>query len=655
MTEVLTPQQRKERLFAWRDLLESHGVESHELPLRSDLETVAKRQFADGGELAQLLLTRKQLVVDWTDHLLWVLSASSDEATGLPPWGQAPKASAESVSAASSGRVASPRPKPSPPAARESKPQLVFSVTDPSTRFLASHQAKSRLAGDVTQIFWPARTDAKTVIYRVTARAHYRPHSPDNSAALAVTTLRQCDDSSTDSAAVRYAAIWTYCGDSETTAAAAQPELWAEVALVAPPLNVVVREQNGQVTGSWRVRDGIERVNVFRVPDYARDADAYPIEFQICRESDNLTGFIDQTVPAGRSYEYRFEAMAEVSEQGDEGSVLVVREIDVLGTLKAVTDLQIETRDDGYHLSWTAPLLGRCQVYQSGSAPRAGANDLLDVAALSSAGLSTEKQLAMPTNLVGHRLTMGPISKPKEWSRTHYSVAVIAGDRAIVGPSVAVARVAQITDAEILERVDHQLIVFDWPGEAAQVSVHLAEIGATSPPPRGRPAHATLTRKDFEERGGLVMGNSGVNGTGKALSSPGRVFLVPEFYEMGKIVPSDPINCDYPGLVRIMYRFDVLKAGRRTPGSISLVVSCERTSPPLPLTLVCHPDRLPLHRDDGTVLAQLQRALTPAMEVVHVMPEPHFNAAYARLFVAGSPGGPRIAVLDPPLAGLRLP
>ncbi len=664
MSDVLTPRQRKDRLFAWRDTMEALGVAMAELPLKSDLETVAKRQFENGDQLAQLLLTRKELVVEWADHLLWVLNASADDDSLLPPWGRAPKAAPDvPAQSKSNGRAASSKPRRAPSNGSQSQAptgdvptSLSFAVTDSDTRFVARNQAKARLMDDVTQIYWPARADAAAVLYRVTARAYYRPHNPDRSEAVAVTKAPQCEDENPGTAAIRHVAIWTYCGPNDTAAAASQPELWAEIALVAPPQDVLVRERNGQVAGSWQVRDGIERVNVFRIPvDQARDIDTYPIEHQICTDSDNLTGFVDTTAPAGKTYEYRFEAIAEVSDQGDEGSVMVAHEVDVVGSLKAVTDLQIETRDDGYYLSWTAPLLRRSQVYQTESEPKAGVDDLLDVDALPQAGLCVEQQLAMPTTRLGQRLTTGPLSNPREWSRTHYSLAVIARTRAIVGPSVAVARVARIADAEILERVDHQLIVFDWPGEAAQVSIHVAAPNAPAPILRGQPAYATLTRKDFDARGGLVLGRGGEAGTGRALNRPCRVFLVPEFYEMGRIVPSEPIACDYPGLVRIMYRFEATRASRRTPSSIRLLAASEFSSPPLVLTLVCRPDRLPLHREDGTVLAQMRQILVPSFEQVWTLNEPRTGLGFARLFVYQDPGAPRIAVLDPPLAGLRLP
>jgi hypothetical protein len=280
-------------------------------------------------------------------------------------------------------------------------------------------------------------------------------------------------------------------------------------------------------------------------------------------------------------------------------------------------------------------------------------DDLLDSDALPMAGLTEDRKLPMPTRLVDGRLTMGPIVKPKEWARTHYSVAVVAGARAIVGPSVAVARVAEIKDAAILERVDHQLIVFDWPGEAAQVSVYLAAEHSTLKPTTDEIAHATLTRQDFMKRGGLVMGAGTESGTGRALRRPCRVYLYPEFFEKGRIVPSHPTACDYPGLVQIRYHIQILRAGRRSTGGTTLLAQCELASPPLQLTLVWRPDRLPLHSEDGTILAQPRTVLSPTMRSIAALEWIPSCPGYFRLFVNQIPGSMRIAVMDPPLSELR--
>ena len=635
MSDVLTPSQRKDKLFAWRDEMETSGIPGAQLPLKSDLETVAKRQVANGEQLSHLLLTRKQLVLDWADQLLTILDPSQNESAAAPAVDQPSKARAESV---------------------PTLPQPSFTPTDAMRRFdFAANQLEVRLVDGGALIAWPRKADAPTVWYRVTSRALYRPVSPERSDPIAFTRDPQCLDTTVTTVAVRHLAVWTYSGADDREAGSVQPELWAEGALVAPPQNVVVREQNGQVTGGWQCQPNIEEVQVFRLPiEQAGDEESYPLEFRICADSDNLTGFVDLNAPPGAAYQYRFAAMAEVSDQGFQASPFVIRHIEVVGTLVAVTDLRIDERGDGIYLSWTPPALGHSLLFQTDKAPAAGADDVLEVSALPRAGLSNDRRLPMPAQLIGGRLTVGPVRDPGGWARTHYSVAVVAGDRAAVGPSVARSHAEAIKSAVILERVDHQLVVFDWPGSAVQVDVFLASPNSSYAPSRDQVPHATMTEQDFRKRGGLVLGDGG---TGPALSRPCRVYLVPGTFESGRIVATTPVACEYPGLARIAYALDTQKSGIRSRvGRTTVMVSCEFDSPmALSMALVWRPDRLPLYRDDGTVLAQARAPLTPTMQALLEVERLPTTAGFIRLFVAQPPGSPRLAVLDPPFPQLCVP
>ncbi len=658
MTDVLTPRERKDRLFSWRDAMEERGVPADRLPLKSDLEQVAKRQVESDEQLGQILLTRKDLVLDWSDHVLWVLNNAGGGAV-VPPWGQPSTATVETQpaspavsvavgSAGSSNGLASAESEDSP-----KDTSVVFAPTDAMSRFeFAQNEIKVRLLDEGAEIAWPRRTDAQTVWYRVTSRSNYRPQSPERSDPIAVTKSPQCIDSRPLDTFVRHIAVWTYTGANDDEAAAGQPELWAEGPLVSPPQDVVVRERNGQVTGGWQTQTGIEEVLVFRVPVGELDEDTYPIGYGICTEADNLTGFVDMDPPPGASYEYRFAAMAEVSGNAVQ-SPFVVHRVDVIGVLTPVTDLRTDERDDGVYLSWTPPPLGQSIVFQTEKAPAAGPEDMLDLEALPSAGLGAERRLPMPAVRLDGRLVVGPVVDPDEWARTHYCVAVIAGNRAVVGPAVARARVVQIKDAEIFERVDHQLIVFDWPGDAVQVDVFLASPNSAFEPSRDQVPFASLTRQDFDKRGGLVMGQSDRAGSGRALSKPCRVYLVPATFDAGKTVPSKPTICDYPGLVRIGYRLDAQRGGIRGRSRVTVMATSEIQSPALSMSLVWRPDRLPLHRDDGTVIAQTQTVLGPAIQPVMDVEQLPPTSGFVRLFVAQS-SGPRLAVIDPPLPTLRL-
>ena len=110
---------------------------------------------------------------------------------------------------------------------------------------------KRKLPTGEIVLSWPALEHDGTVLYRVVSIDDtYQPQRPQDAVPVAVTTGLTHADDRPFAAAVRHVQVWCHCGATEEAAAAAAPQLHAGLSLVAPPIEPVVAEDSGQVTGA---------------------------------------------------------------------------------------------------------------------------------------------------------------------------------------------------------------------------------------------------------------------------------------------------------------------------------------------------------------------------------------------------------------------
>ncbi|MDD0859584.1 hypothetical protein NHF46_21500 [Arthrobacter alpinus] len=66
---------------------------------------------------------------------------------------------------------------------------------------------------------------------------------------------------------------------------------------------------------------------------------------------------------------------------------------------------------------------------------------------------------------------------PMEWTRTYFTPVTVLDGRAHVGPSSVSTRPTRIRNAKVVERVDSQILTFEWPEGADAVMVYTGATG----------------------------------------------------------------------------------------------------------------------------------------------------------------------------------
>jgi hypothetical protein len=250
------------------------------------------------------------------------------------------------------------------------------------------------------------------------------------------------------------------------------------------------------------------------------------------------------------------------------------------------------------------------------------------------------------------RSTMQGVPWPADQPRVHFTVVSVQDGRVRVGRTATLSRTSAVQDVRLVERVDWQLLTFDWPHGAAMVQVHLTASGEELGELPERPV-AQLDAAAYKAQGGLRL-------QGLLPSRGCDLLLVPVSFYEGRKVHGTPARVIYPGLLQLRYRLlgdagafkgSVLKR----LGRLTLEVRSDqqvRQSPPL--VLVHNPDRLPLDLHDGEPLLRVSGPLAKDDWVVlKDFQLERDRKGWLRLFVDWDRPGPGVAVLDPPVSTLR--
>jgi len=285
------------------------------------------------------------------------------------------------------------------------------------------------------------------------------------------------------------------------------------------------------------------------------------------------------------------------------------------------------------------------------------------VSALPQARLTEDDRLVHPVNAVAPgRVGMREVPWPAEWNRAYFTPVTLLGDQAAVGRTITATRAKSILDAELVERVNKQILTFSWPAGASSVLVYIG-------PPGGSPQQARqsqpeeINRQNWEQYGGLTFRYP--------LPSGGcRLHLVPVAFNAGQRIEGAVTSIDYQWLLRIRYQLQIRRNLMRRPVSAIFSMSTDLDSDSPPFVLVHNPARLPLDYRDGTVLpvvvdgdqnsqptmrAQLQR-LSPESGAIRFRAEiGGLTTGYLRLFVdLPAEVLAHVALLDPSADDLSL-
>ncbi|MCV7363300.1 fibronectin type III domain-containing protein [Mycolicibacterium neworleansense] len=527
---------------------------------------------------------------------------------------------------------------------------------------------------EVVDLSWPDyQANGGVVLYRVVSAEDREPKSPENADLVAATPLSAASDDRPLTGPVRYYQVWVITGTSRADALSTRPVLHAGGVLVAPLVDVSVREDNGLVIGKWTAPPAASSVHVYRIPlDDAEESEIDESRYRILADGEHRTGFVDSGAARGTRYRYRVRCAVEVdgvvrlSEPAD-------ADIEVSAVLAAVTDISVDTGFDGetFDVSWAAPG-AEVAVYLSQTGPSAGGvSTELPENALEQVGLTPDLRLRQPVIDQAqpdgtHRTLMAGVPWPQGWSRAYVTPVTIVAGRAVLGRTVSAVRTGTIRDIELAEYCNKQVLTFEWPAGAAGVVVTLAAKGHD---PRagltGRSFEISL--EDYEKYGGMHL-------TGALPVGGCSLHLAPVAFSGGRRVTGPVASIEYPGMLRLQYAVRIGRDPNGFPTTATVAVRSEYDVPGSPsFVLVNNPQRIPLSVHDGQPVdvapldAQGQLADQPSKELRWTALTASGSGELWAANVSGLHGWIRlflnipdpaqlrtVALLDPPVPTLQL-
>lgn len=522
------------------------------------------------------------------------------------------------------------------------------------------------------RVQWTARAGS---VFRLVSTDESAPYSPDHARVVHTTLADSASDDVVFTHAVRHYQVWRNDGVSPEEAKRAQPLLHAFGAVVAPILEVDVRVDEQNVIGQWQVQPGTTRVQIFRIPLRSAAGASGDPRYRILSDLANLGGFVDTEAVPGVSYLYQFFAEAEVDAVPRLSSPISLER----GTSprhERIEDLAFELHDDlespYFNLSWTVPPGGQVVVYRTERAPEAGIErDVRDASVLAAAHLPEESRLVHPITAVdGIRASMRDVPWPRGWTRPYFTAVTLLDGKAFVGNTVRGVRVPSVAHPKLTERVNRQLLTFEWPVGADIVLVFRGPTGLEAESAILGPA-VEISHSDYLARGGVTFEFGELEPAGCDLH------LVSVAFDEGNRVQAAPVTLHYDGILRLQY---LAEMKRSLLGKVSVVISI--VSPqmvlekPPPFVLVYRSDRLPLTISDGTTIAMVRDGEDPGEPIRRFVPsvltsDPGMARwrtdaerwatdvsepiGFVRLFVDLPPDVlKRVALLDPPVDRLRV-
>ncbi|MDO5752291.1 hypothetical protein [Arthrobacter sp.] len=522
----------------------------------------------------------------------------------------------------------------------------------------------------------PGGAERAVKIYRLISGDETAPYTPDQADVIAITEDGHAVDARVFSTAVRYVQVWCHAGRDRVDAMNSQPVLHATVEVVAEVPAVDIREDEGRIIGQWTALPGTQKVQIFRIPANKAAFSSGDPAYRIHADGTNLGGFVDAQAERGAAYVYQVHAEAAVYEQTLLSAPSVVP-ITVSAVLLPVDDLNVTVNADEdadtvlVDLRWRIPPGGRVDIYRTATPPAAGIElKPLEEATLEQGGLRPEFRLAHPIEPENGTAAMLNVPWPVQWTRTYFTPVTVLDGRAHVGASRVSTRPTRIRNAKVVERVDSQILTFEWPAGADAVMVYRGPAGqGPENALAGQPLE--ISHSAYNQRGGMYFPSN--------LPAEGcDLHLVPVSFEAGNRVAGSVTTVNYPWIMRVGYRVAPRKAkftGKVT--GFTVVVDSHTPNAALPgFMLVYNHERLPLTASDGQPLNMMRdmdgaepatRVFTPHSRTIKDPPdtwktdpetwnsEVRAGTGYIRLF----PQVPmnvlkQMAVLDPGVKDLTL-
>ncbi|MFY2786886.1 hypothetical protein [Rhodococcus sp. MALMAid1271] len=545
-----------------------------------------------------------------------------------------------------------------------------FEEFDYSSVPVTVHPIKANNTGERTVFSWPAydADDGDVVVYRLVSKSEFPSYTPEGADYIGATIDTKVSDSREPDAAVRFVQVWANVGFDVDDATGGQAVLHAQTAVVSPVRDVQIREDEGRVIGEWTAFEGTSAVQVYRIPIERAAFGGDDPQYRISAGEPNLGGFVDRSAERGKRYLYRVRAEATV-DGTTRLSAHSQTELLVSAVLAKISDLAVQVHggddDPQFDLTWTAPAGGRVAIYRTVGGPNAGADSAsLPEAALASTGLAVDNKLSHPIvgGGAGQPSMMTNVPWPRGWNRAYFTAVTFLGDKVQVGATISATRTGVIEHAQVVERVNKQILTFAWPAGAAAVLVHVGARGQSAE--QGMGGHPIEISSGMYERfGGLHFAH--------ALPKAGcSLHLIPVAFASGERIHGQPVTVDYPGLLRVFYDANISRnvTGKPTSMTISVVAETDVQGSP-PFVLIHNEERLPLNARDGVALEVFASnnetaggakqfvlpKLSTRADGLQFRADVKDRVGFVRLFAAMPAARlATFALLDPPVAKLTL-
>ena len=450
------------------------------------------------------------------------------------------------------------------------------------------------------RLWWPEldHTPDEVVFYRVVADDSEMVASPDAGDTLVYTKGTAYRDHTPGEAGLRHYAVWAYKGRDLRELINSQPVFMGDTGVVFPPVNVQVSTIKGAIQVSWDLLPGHSSAMVYACRDSEKEKLSPRFEQDVDSSGRKATIPVQeagQTVVISLLGQAEFHGATEQSQD----EVAVQRSVKLASELEKLELSRCERRSDygqdSIEVDWYSPKTGEVKIYLTPTAPQA---DLRTSAvpktyvesALSSA-ISETRGVSEPGSF---QTTTVPW--PPDWYEVYITPVNFNDADAWVGESKVLQRVQSIEDDQfrLIERVDSQLVTFDWPK------------GATAVEYSTNREHDQIREEDYDLQGGIRL----------HLDQHGdTVRLRPYAVFAGKRTEGEERVIQYEGLRPVTYDFEVdYSQGQVRVFLWSLGNGDKRQ---FSCQVVYRADRLPLFPEDGEALGIVETNLQSTTHVAH--------------------------------------
>lgn len=434
--------------------------------------------------------------------------------------------------------------------------------------------------GASARLKWVPVRASGIVTYRVQRKVGGAPTSPNDGATLAETQAPTCQDTEAPSGVPFYYSVYAMRGGVNSRAAA---EHGPNIHLV-PVTDVVAEPGDGQVTIRWKNPAHCVDVTVWRRS--GRDGAVTDKGVRITASGGSV---VDQRLKNGQAYTYQIVARFEDPRGGQAPINAPAASVEVVPVAAPfpVTDLRAEHTERTVTLHWTTPPSGSVQLRVSRDAPALPVGAVLNVKDLD--------RIGQPIPVSGPSSAQATLDQQ---GRVFYCPLTVVAQSAVLGDSVAVTALDDISDLTTRRQGKSIYLRWHWPRGANEVFITWRHDRFPRSHEEQVDGARRLTRAEYDRTGQFLIS--------QAIEKRHyfRIFVKDtdyDFYSAGmKALEAGGLE------TQIRYRVSTTKSlFRRSVTEIWIELSTEVAVSEIPAVLaVLRDDLPPLSPDDGRIIAR---------------------------------------------------